>query len=293
MSKPVRKAVLPVAGFGTRVLPATKTVPKEMLTVFDRPAIQYVVDEAREAGIEHFVFVTGRNKGSIEDYFDHAFELESQLSAKGKSDLLAELRRAALPAGAASFTRQQQALGLGHAVLCARDLIGDEPFAVLLPDVLVQASPSCLSQMIAAYREVGGNIVAVDEVPAERVSSYGVIDPLGAPAAPLIPMKGMVEKPPAAEAPSRLTITGRYILQPEIFDLLATQTPGAGGEIQLTDAMLRLMTLQSFHALRYDGQDYDCGDKLLYLQAFAAMALAHKDLGKDAQRILTDLLKQT
>jgi len=293
MSKPVRKAVLPVAGFGTRVLPATKTVPKEMLTVFDRPAIQYVVDEAREAGIEHFVFVTGRNKGSIEDYFDHAFELESQLSAKGKADLLAELRRAALPAGAASFTRQQQALGLGHAVLCARDLIGDEPFAVLLPDVLVQASPSCLSQMIEAYRQVGGNIVAVDEVPAERVSSYGVIDPLGAPGGPLIPMKGMVEKPPAAEAPSRLKITGRYILQPEIFDLLATQTPGAGGEIQLTDAMLRLMTRQSFHALRYEGQDYDCGDKLLYLQAFAAMAIAHKDLGKDARRILTDLLKQT
>jgi UTP--glucose-1-phosphate uridylyltransferase len=262
-----------------------------MLTVFDRPAIQYVVDEAREAGIEHFVFVTGRNKGSIEDYFDHAFELESQLSAKGKSDVLSELRRAALPAGAASFTRQQQALGLGHAVLCARDIIGDEPFAVLLPDVLVQASPSCLAQMMAAYREVGGNIVAVDEVPAARVSSYGVIDPIEATTSSLVRMKGMVEKPPVSEAPSRLKITGRYIIQPQIFDLLANQTPGAGGEIQLTDAMLRLMTQQSFHALRYNGRDYDCGDKLLYLQAFAAMALAHKDLGADARKILLDLIE--
>lgn len=293
MSKPVVKAVLPVAGFGTRVLPATKTVPKEMLTVFDRPAIQYVVDEAREAGIEHFVFVTGRNKGSIEDYFDHAFELETQLVAKGKTDLLSDLRRAALPAGAASFTRQQQALGLGHAVLCAREIIGDEPFAVLLPDVLVQGSPSCLSQMMRAYREVGGNIVAVDEVPAERVSSYGVIDPLETPTGSLIRMKGMVEKPPVSEAPSRLKITGRYILQPEIFELLATQVPGAGGEIQLTDAMLRLMKQQSFHALRYEGRDYDCGDKLLYLQAFAAMALGHKDLGEDARSILTNLLRES
>lgn len=292
MTKPVKKAVLPVAGFGTRVLPATKTVPKEMLTVFDRPAIQYVVDEAREAGIEHFVFVTGRNKGSIEDYFDNAFELESQLEAKGKTGLVNELRAAALPPGWASFTRQQRALGLGHAVLCARDIIGDEPFAVLLPDVLVRGTPSCLSQMMEAYRTVGGNILAVDEIPADRVSSYGVIDPVGGSSGDLVQMKGMVEKPSIADAPSRLKITGRYILQPEIFDLLETQTPGAGGEIQLTDAMMRLMTRQNFHALRYKGRDYDCGDKLLYLQAFAAMALAHKDLGDQARQVLRDLLDE-
>ena len=292
MTKPVKKAVLPVAGFGTRVLPATKTVPKEMLTVFDRPAIQYVVDEAREAGIEHFVFVTGRNKGSIEDYFDNAFELESQLEAKGKTGLVNELRAAALPPGWASFTRQQRALGLGHAVLCARDIIGDNPFAVLLPDVLVRGSPSCLSQMMEAYRTVGGNILAVDEIPADRVSSYGVIDPVEGSSGDLVQMKGMVEKPSIADAPSRLKITGRYILQPEIFDLLKTQTPGAGGEIQLTDAMMRLMSRQNFHALRYSGRDYDCGDKLLYLQAFAAMALAHKDLGDQARQVLRDLLDE-
>ncbi|MDZ4760906.1 MAG: UTP--glucose-1-phosphate uridylyltransferase GalU [Alphaproteobacteria bacterium] len=291
--KPVRKAVLPVAGFGTRVLPATKSVPKEMLTVFDRPAIQYVVDEAREAGIEHFVFVTGRNKHVIEDYFDKAFELETTLAAKKKDALLAELKAASLPPGSASFTRQQAALGLGHAVLCAREMIGAEPFAVLLPDVLVKSKPSCLAQMVATYNEVGGNIVAVDEVPLERVSSYGVIDPSDPDSAgQLVKMKGMVEKPPATEAPSRLKITGRYILQPEIFDLLATQTPGAGGEIQLTDAMQRLMSVQDFHAFRYQGQDYDCGDKLLYLEAFAAMALAHPELGAGARAVLEGVLRK-
>jgi len=291
--KPVRKAVLPVAGFGTRVLPATKAVPKEMLTVFDRPALQYVVDEAREAGIEHFVFVTGRGKQAIEDYFDKAFELEATLEAKKKTANLDEVRAAALPPGSSSFTRQQAALGLGHAVLCARDIVGDEPFAVLLPDVLVSAKPSCLAQMIAAYNKVGGNIVAVDEVPAERVSQYGVIDPADPKASgALIKMKGMVEKPPTDKAPSRLKITGRYILQPEIFDLLATQTPGAGGEIQLTDAMQRLMGKQDFHAFKYDGKDYDCGDKLLYLEAFAAMALAHPELGAKAREVLEGALKR-
>jgi UTP--glucose-1-phosphate uridylyltransferase len=291
--KRVRKAVLPVAGFGTRVLPATKAVPKEMLTVFDRPAIQYVVDEALEAGIEHIVFVTGRNKAAIEDYFDRAFELETTLAAKKKDAILLEVRKATLPAGAASFTRQQEALGLGHAVLCARDLVGDEPFAVLLPDVLIQASPSCLAQMIAAYGETGGNIVAVDEVPADRVSSYGVIAPAdGAGDGALIRMKGMVEKPPADKAPSRLKITGRYILQPEIFQLLASQTPGAGGEIQLTDAMERLMSRQDFFAFRYSGQDYDCGDKLLYLEAFAAMALNHPELGAKAREVLEGVLRK-
>jgi UTP--glucose-1-phosphate uridylyltransferase len=291
--KPVRKAVLPVAGFGTRVLPATKAIPKEMLPVFDRPAIQYVVDEAREAGITHFVFVTGRMKGAIEDYFDRAYELESTLNEKRKAAILAEVAKTQLPAGASSFVRQQNALGLGHAVLCARDVIGDEPFAVLLPDVLVKAKPSCLAQMIAAYNDVGGNIVAVDEVPADRVNQYGVIDPADPKAAgALVKMKGMVEKPPVGQAPSRLKITGRYVLQPEVFELLATQTPGAGGEIQLTDAMQRLMGKQDFHAFKYVGQDYDCGDKLLYLEAFAAMALAHADLGPKAREVLENVLKK-
>jgi UTP--glucose-1-phosphate uridylyltransferase len=292
--KPVRKAVLPVAGFGTRVLPATKAVPKEMMTVFDRPAIQYVVDEARAAGIEHIVFVTGRNKAVIEDYFDRAFELETSLADKKKTAILADVQKSTLPAGSCSFTRQQAALGLGHAVLCARDIIGDEPFAVLLPDVLVKGNGgSCLAQMVKAYNQVGGNIIAVDEVPAERVSSYGVIDPAEPNATGrLVKMKGMVEKPPVASAPSRLKITGRYILQPEIFDLLATQTPGAGGEIQLTDAMQRLMGSQTFHAYRYDGQDYDCGDKLLYLEAFAAMALAHPELGDAARGVLQNVLNR-
>jgi UTP--glucose-1-phosphate uridylyltransferase len=296
--KPVRKAVLPVAGFGTRVLPATKAVPKEMLTVFDRPALQYVVDEAREAGIEHFVFVTGRGKQAIEDYFDKAYELEATLEAKKKDAILAEVRSAALPPGASSFTRQQAALGLGHAVLCARDIIGDEPFAVLLPDVIVKGNGgSCLKQMVDAYNKVGGNIVAVDEVPQDRVNQYGVIDPVTAgdpngSRGPLVKMKGMVEKPPVGQAPSRLKITGRYILQPEVFGLLATQTPGAGGEIQLTDAMQRLMGSQDFHAFKYDGKDYDCGDKLLYLEAFAAMALNHPELGAKARDVLEGVLKR-
>jgi UTP--glucose-1-phosphate uridylyltransferase len=232
-------------------------------------------------------------KAAIEDYFDRAYELESTLNAKRKAEILEEVTRTQLPAGGSSFVRQQSALGLGHAVLCARDVIGDEPFAVLLPDVLVKASPSCLAQMIAAYNQVGGNIVAVDQVPLERVSSYGVIDPADPKAGgALLKMKGMVEKPPKESAPSRLKITGRYILQPEVFDLLATQTPGAGGEIQLTDAMLRLMGSQAFHAFKYAGQDYDCGDKLLYLEAFAAMALAHPDLGGQAREVLESVLGQ-
>ena len=290
--KPVRKAVLPVAGFGTRVLPATKAIPKEMMPVFDRPAIQYVVDEALEAGIEHIVFVTGRNKGAIEDYFDHAYELEASLEAKKKTAILEETLATVLPAGAASFVRQQKPLGLGHAVLCARDIVGDEPFAVLLPDVLVSASPSSLAQMMKAYEQVGGNVIAVDEVPADRVSSYGVIDPADAGAnGDLIRMKGMVEKPPVDQAPSRLKITGRYLLQPEVFNFLENQTPGAGGEIQLTDAMERLMAQQDFHALKFTGQDYDCGDKLLYLEAFVAMALSHKKLGGAAREKIEALLK--
>ncbi|MEZ5985269.1 MAG: UTP--glucose-1-phosphate uridylyltransferase, partial [Hyphomonas sp.] len=224
----VRKAVLPVAGFGTRVLPATKAIPKEMLPVVDRPAIQYVVDEALEAGIEHIVFVTGRNKGAIEDYFDHSYELETSLKAKGKDKILEQVEATRLPAGTASFVRQQEPLGLGHAIWCARDIIGNEPFAILLPDVIVKGQPSCLAQMTEAYDKVGGNIVAVDPVPQERVSSYGVIAPVERDGR-LIRMSGMVEKPPVESAPSNLAITGRYILQPEIFGLLADQGKGAGG----------------------------------------------------------------
>lgn len=280
--KPVRKAVLPVAGFGTRVLPATKAVPKEMLTVFDRPALQYVVDEAREAGIEHFVFVTGRGKQAIEDYFDKAFELETTLEAKKKDAILAEVRAAALPPGASSFTRQQAALGLGHAVLCARDIIGDEPFAVLLPDVIVKGKGgSCLKQMVDAYTQVGGNIIAVDEVPQERVNQYGVIDPVTAgDQGPLVKMKGMVEKPPIDQAPSRLKITGRYILQPQVFDLLATQTPGAGGEIQLTDALKAQAARSPFHGVVKDVLRYDTGNPFGWLTAVVELALDDERIGE-------------
>ena len=281
----VRKAVLPVAGFGTRVLPATKTIPKEMLPVFDRPAIQYVVDEALAAGIEHFIFVTGRNKGAIEDYFDTAYELETSLEAKGKSDILAEVTRTKPTPGSMSFVRQQAPLGLGHAIWCARDIIGSEPFAILLPDVLVQAEPSCLAQMIEVYDETGGNVIAVEQVPADEVNKYGIIDPVSRDGN-RIRMRGMVEKPPVETAPSNLSITGRYILQGSIFDFLADQAVGAGGEIQLTDAMARQMESQDFHAVEYDGQSYDCGSKLGYLRATMAYARSHPELGTDAQALI-------
>jgi UTP--glucose-1-phosphate uridylyltransferase len=275
MLKPIRKAVLPVAGLGTRVLPATKSIPKEMLPVVDQPAIQYVVDEAFAAGVEHIVFVTGRNKSAIEDYFDQAFELEATLREKNKTEALEAVQRATPRAGAASFVRQQAPLGLGHAVWCARDIIGNEPFAVLLPDVIVDSEPSCLAQMVGAYvQSGGGNIIAVNEVPAEETDKYGVIDPAGPVSADgVVRMKGMVEKPKASDSPSNLSITGRYILQPEIFQLLSDQGAGAGGEIQLTDAMARLMQMQPFHALKFTGEVHDCGSKLGYFTAFLAMAL--------------------
>ena len=283
--KKLRKAVLPVAGFGTRVLPATKTIPKEMLPVVDRPALQYVVDEAIEAGIEHFVFVTGRNKGAIEDYFDRAYELESSLKAKGKTAIYDSLDRNTPKAGTMSFVRQQSALGLGHAIWCARDVIGDEPFAILLPDVLVKAKKSCLAQMVEAYNKVGGNVIAVDAVPEERVSSYGVIAPKSRDGK-LIEMSGMVEKPSIAEAPSNLKITGRYILQPEVMDILKDQEAGAGGEIQLTDAMATLMKQQSFHAYEYEGKDYDCGSKIGYFEAVLAYAKDHAEIGVEAREMI-------
>lgn len=288
--KPVKKAVLPVAGFGTRVLPATKTVPKEMLTVIDRPALQYVVDEAIEAGIEHFVFITARGKIAIEDYFDSAYELEDALQRKGKTEIYNRLKAKQPLEGTMSFVRQQEAKGLGHAVWCARDIIGNDPFAVLLPDVLIQTDiRSCLAQMMDAYHEVGGNIIAVDPVPDERVSSYGVIKPRNPEAAKnktLIAMDGMVEKPDLKDAPSNLKITGRYILQPELMGLLKDQAAGAGGEIQLTDAMARLMQEQDFHAFVYEGQDYDCGSKLGYFEAVMAFAQKHPDIGEHARALI-------
>jgi UTP--glucose-1-phosphate uridylyltransferase len=287
--KKIRKAVLPVAGFGTRVLPATKSLPKEMLPVFDRPAVHWVVEEALEAGIEHFVFVTGRNKSSIEDYFDRAYELEETLRRAGKTVQLKLLEEMLPGAGSNSFVRQQSPLGLGHAVWCARDIIGDEPFAVLLPDVLVQAAPSCLKQMVDCYEKVGGNVVAVDPIAMERVSSYGVIAH-GARDGVMLPITGMVEKPSIETAPSNLKLTGRYILQPEIFHLLETQERGAGGEIQLTDAMLRLMQSQSFYGVEFAGSEFDCGSRLGYAQAYLAYALKDPELGGDVRAMVNELM---
>ncbi|MBY9066989.1 UTP--glucose-1-phosphate uridylyltransferase GalU [Hyphomonas sp. WL0036] len=281
----VRKAVLPVAGLGTRVLPATKAIPKELLPVVDRPVIQYVVDEAIEAGIEHIVFVTGRSKGAIEDYFDHAYELESQLAAKKKTEILKQVEASRLPAGSSSFVRQQQPLGLGHAVWCARDVIGNEPFAVLLPDVIVKGQPSALKQMVDAYDKVGGNVIAVDPVPEERVSAYGVIAPVSRDGR-LIKMSSMVEKPPRESAPSNLAITGRYILQPEIFGLLEKQGAGAGGEIQLTDSMAKLMEMQDFYAYEFAGSVHDCGNKTGYFDAVLAHALDNPDTAEFAKALV-------
>ena len=287
----IKTAVLPVAGFGTRVLPATKTIPKEMLPVVDRPALQYVVDEALEAGIEHIVFVTGRNKASIEDYFDNAYELEHSLETRGKTALADELKRLRPKEGSMSFVRQQSARGLGHAVWCARDIVGSEPFAVLLPDVIIKGEPGCLKQMVDAYADVGGNIIAVDEVPEDEVHKYGVIDPVGEADGALIEMRGMVEKPAREDAPSRFKITGRYILQPDVMELLATQEAGAGGEVQLTDAMARAMDGGSpFHAFAYHGVDYDCGSKLGYFRAVLGHALDHPEIGKDAAALMRDML---
>ena len=285
----VRKAVLPVAGLGTRVLPGTKTTPKELLNVVDRPILSYIVEEAREAGIEHIVFVTGRSKGAIEDYFDHQVELEAQLQAKGKLDILEAVKRDLPRAGEMSFTRQMQPLGLGHAVWCARDIVGNEPFAVLLPDVIVDAQPGALSQMMRTYDLVGGNVIGVEAVPEDQTHKYGVVDPERREGR-LLAMKGMVEKPPQGTAPSNMSIAGRYILQPEIFGLLSDQEEGAGGEIQLTDAMARLMKTQRFTAYEYEGVTHDCGDKIGLLKANVALALKRPDLADAARSALTGLI---
>ncbi len=287
MHRPIRKAVLPVAGFGTRVLPATKVVPKELLPVFDRPALHYVVEEAFAAGIEHIVMVTGRGKAAIEDYFDRAFELEAALRAKDKAGLLAELGRDLPSAGRLSFVRQHDARGLGHAVGCARHIIGDEAFAVLLPDMLMMAEPGCLSQMTSAYAQCGGNVLAVE--PTDDPSSYGIITP-GKRSGRLIEMLGMVEKPPRDQAPSNLFISGRYVLQPSVFAALEGQAPGAGGEIQLTDAMARCMRDEPYFAYEYEGRTYDCGSKLGYLSAFAAYALASAEGAQAAHAVLSEAI---
>ena len=280
MSKRVRTAVFPVAGLGTRFLPATKAMPKEMLTVVARPLIQYAVDEAREAGIEHFVFVTGRNKGVIEDHFDRQFELEATLESRGKTEALEELQKDLPSAGRTSFTRQQEPLGLGHAVWCARDIVGDQPFALLLPDMIFKAKPGVLRQMMDAYEVSAGNVIGVEECAWEDVSSYGVVVRGDGPDEGFS-ISGMVEKPKREEAPSNLFISGRYILQPEIFALLAEQTRGAGGEIQLTDAMQKLMDQQPFTGVKYRGKVYDCGSKLGFLTANVAFALDREDIRQD------------
>ena len=285
----LRKAVLPVAGLGTRVLPGTKTTPKELLNVVDRPILSYIVEEAREAGIEHIVFVTGRSKAAIEDYFDHQIELEAQLEAKGKTEILATMNAELARPGEMSFTRQMQPKGLGHAVWCARDIIGHEPFAVILPDVIVDSQPGALKQLAEVYAETGGNIIGVESVPEDQTHKYGIVDPVSRDGSRIV-MKGMVEKPAAGTAPSNLSISGRYILQPEIFDLLATQEKGAGGEIQLTDAMARLMAEQSFTAVEYEGVTHDCGDKIGLLRANVALALKRPDLGDAAREAIAGLL---
>ncbi len=286
MRKPVRKAVFPVAGLGTRLLPATKAMPKEMLTIVDKPLIQYAIEEARAAGIEQFYFVTGRAKSAIEDHFDVAFELEATLRERGRTELLDELRAWLPPPGDVAFTRQQRPLGLGHAVWCARHLVGDEPFAVLLVDDLMVGDPPCLKEMIDTYRTTGGNLVAVVEVPREQTRRYGVLDVVSDDGT-LVEARGVVEKPDPEVAPSTLTIIGRYIIQPEIFGHLAELKPGSGNEIQLTDGLDSLISQgQPFHGLRVAARRYDCGDKLGYLEANVGLGLTHPTLGPAFRRLL-------
>lgn len=286
MPQKIRKAVLPVAGLGTRFLPATKSIPKEMLPVVDKPLVQYAVEEALAAGVEEIIFVTGRDKVALENHFDHQYELERVLSDRGKNTELASVRDMILDPGRISYTRQQQALGLGHAVWCARSLVGGEPFAVMLPDDLVLAPTPCLAQMVAAFYDTGGNVVAVVEVPREETNRYGILE-VGADDGRLAEVKGLIEKPDPADAPSTLSIIGRYILLPEIFRHLDRHEKGAGNEIQLTDAMARMIGASPFHGLRFDGKRFDCGDKTGFLEANIAFALARDDLRPRIAEILT------
>lgn len=287
-NKPIRKAVFPVAGLGTRFLPATKAVPKEMLPVVDRPLIQYAVDEAREAGIEQMIFVTGRGKSAIEDHFDIAYELEHTMSERGKD--LSVLEPTRLSPGNCAYVRQQEPLGLGHAIWCARDIVGDEPFAIFLPDEFMHGAPGCMAQMVAEYHKVGGNLLSVLEVPQAQVSSYGVIAP-GRADGKLTEVTGLVEKPAIEDAPSNLIISGRYILQPEVMRVLQSQEKGAGGEIQLTDAMAQMIGQQPFHAVTFDGNRYDCGSKVGYIEANLALALERPDMADEVRAIAVNLLK--
>ena len=281
--KPIRKAVFPVAGLGTRFLPATKAIPKEMLPIVDTPLIQYAVDEAREAGIEQMIFVTGRGKSAIEDHFDIAYELEKTMVERGKDiSVLAPTR---LGPGNCAYVRQQEPLGLGHAIWCARDIVGDEPFAIFLPDEFMHGSPGCMKQMVDAYHQVGGNLISVLDVPMAETSSYGVIDP-GASKGNLTEVCGLVEKPAAGTAPSTKILSGRYILQPEVMQVLAAQEKGAGGEIQLTDAMAKMIGTQPFHAVTFDGQRYDCGSKSGYVEATIAIAMERPDIAPGIRKFM-------
>jgi len=283
MTQRIRKAVFPVAGLGTRLLPATKTIPKELLTIVDRPLIQYAVDEAREAGIEEMIFVTGRGKSALVDYFDSAFELETTMREKGKS--LDPLTASRAEFGEIVSVRQQQPLGLGHAVWCARHVIGDEPFAVLLPDEVMVGKPNCLAQMVEAYDRVGGNVVAILEVPPEETHRYGVVVP-GQVDGPLVQIDGLVEKPPRGTAPSNWMLPGRYILQPEVLRALDAQETGAGGEIQLTDAMAKVIGSQPFHGLAFNGERYDCGNAAGFVIGNIALALGRSDVGPEVREFL-------
>lgn len=279
MTKPLKKAVLPVAGLGTRFLPATKALAKEMLPVVDKPLIQYAVEEARAAGIDQFCFVTGRGKTAIVEHFDVAYELERTLLERGKNELLEELRQQAQLPGSITTVRQQVPMGLGHAIWCARSFIGDDPFAILLPDDLMLCDTSCTKQLADAYLETGGNVVAIEEVPMERVNKYGVLD-VQEDKGRLVSVKGLVEKPKVEDAPSNLTVIGRYVLMPEVLTHLSKMEKGAGGEVQLTDAMAKLIGSQPFHGLRYEGRRFDCGDKVGFLEAQIAFALQRPDIAK-------------
>jgi UTP--glucose-1-phosphate uridylyltransferase len=287
--KPIRKAVFPVAGLGTRFLPATKAIPKEMLPVVDRPLIQYAVDEAREAGIEQMIFVTGRGKTALVEHFDVAFELEATMAERDKDMSVLDSTR--FQPGDLITVRQQVPMGLGHAIWCARAIVGDEPFAIFLPDEFMFGTPGCMKQMVDAYNQVGGNIISVLEVPRDQVSSYGVIAP-GAKHGALTEVRGLVEKPKVEDAPSNLIISGRYILQPEVMRVLEKQETGAGGEIQLTDAMAQMIGTQPFHAVTFDGRRFDCGSKTGYIEANLAVALSRPDMADDVRRIVAALLQE-